>query len=622
MSKKNGKKSKAPLIIIIVIVLLAVGGVMLLKKNMENIAKSLTLPTEYTVVKDSIVRTVDGSGSLEAEDILEIKIPSGLRLEEISVEPGDLVSEGDTIATIDRDSITSLIVTTDNEIESLTESLKHTNDMTEFEIEELETRKSDLEGLREDLLVLYDDPVLVAGCDGVITEVGGNSESSYQSQSTDYSSIISSLMGVTVRTSSLKSENDTDVTDSSDQTDASDNTDATDSTDSTDPTEATEPTSVQPTVITDFTALNAIAAPVRGAAPVREIPENDYFAGEISWGVGADTFNGAAFDANTSYAAVILLMPKNGYAFSQTSLPVIAGAAQQVNAIEPNTGILTMIVVFPATEADPSAPATPTAEPSAPSQPSDMTMPTGVEDILGEDGMDLSSLLENSQISEIINQYIAQQVSAQAQSQLSGVDVSSLFGSAGSGIDYSGLASGLTSSAGSSRPSGTLTEDIVAKIAGTETVKISIYVDELDILSVHVGQEAAITLEATEDTYTGVISKVSNLSSQSSGNASYLIDISIPMADTMRFGMTAMATIVVSDMSDVLVIPMEALQQRGDQLFVYGGYDPATGALTEEIDVVTGITDGTNVEIVSGLNEGDSVYYMVANDLANMLGLY
>ena len=56
--------------------------------------------------------------------------------------------------------------------------------------------------------------------------------------------------------------------------------------------------------------------------------------------------------------------------------------------------------------------------------------------------------------------------------------------------------------------------------------------------------------------------------------------------------------------SQVLTIPESALEFDGDDTFVYrknaeGGYD--------RVQVQTGLSDGVDIEIKSGLNQGDKV---------------
>ena len=147
-------------------------------------------------------------------------------------------------------------------------------------------------------------------------------------------------------------------------------------------------------------------------------------------------------------------------------------------------------------------------------------------------------------------------------------------------------------------------------LAEMDSVKISIAVDELDILAISNGQKATITLDALPDqTFEGTISRVSPLASQSTGTAKYTIDITIPMHEEMRIGMSASASIEIFSAEDVLLLPLDALQQMGDDMFVYRSYDEEGNLIDEQI-VETGISDTDYVEIVSGLEEGDTVYYI------------
>ena len=140
-------------------------------------------------------------------------------------------------------------------------------------------------------------------------------------------------------------------------------------------------------------------------------------------------------------------------------------------------------------------------------------------------------------------------------------------------------------------------------------MELAISVDELDILSISEGQSADITFDALEDqTFTGTVTSISNTASVNGGVAKYTVEIEVPKDENMRIGMNASATIKVEDKQDILLIPSAALQERGDSMFVYTGQSE-DGTLQDEVEVETGLSDGSNVEITSGLSEGDTVYY-------------
>ena len=147
-------------------------------------------------------------------------------------------------------------------------------------------------------------------------------------------------------------------------------------------------------------------------------------------------------------------------------------------------------------------------------------------------------------------------------------------------------------------------------ISGQEQMVISIDVDELDILSVQEGQEAQITLEALEDQlFTGVVTQVSDRTSGSEGSAKYTVEITVDKEESMRVGMSASAVIITDKKENVVTIPSDAVQEQGPRMFVYTQYDSEKGVLSGIQEVETGMSDGEKVEITSGLEEGDTVYY-------------
>ena len=141
-------------------------------------------------------------------------------------------------------------------------------------------------------------------------------------------------------------------------------------------------------------------------------------------------------------------------------------------------------------------------------------------------------------------------------------------------------------------------------------------IDELDISSVEVGQEVRITADAVEGTtYTGVVTEVSVAGTTSGGITTYPVTVRIDETDGLLPGMNVDAEIVVSSADDVLSIPSAAVS-RGDMVLVTADSPSAANALDEEapegyvyVPVETGVSDNSYIEILSGLQEGDTVAY-------------
>ncbi|MBR6960648.1 MAG: HlyD family efflux transporter periplasmic adaptor subunit, partial [Clostridiales bacterium] len=152
-------------------------------------------------------------------------------------------------------------------------------------------------------------------------------------------------------------------------------------------------------------------------------------------------------------------------------------------------------------------------------------------------------------------------------------------------------------------------------LAKMDTVVVKIYIDELDILSVSEGQKATVKLDAIEGKeFEGTIKSIGKTASSNAGTAKFIAEIEIPMDPQMRMGMTASVSIVILTAENILTLPINAMQQTGDQMFVYRGYDEETMALKDEQVVTTGIANKDLVEIKEGLNEGDEVYYIDASN--------
>ncbi|WP_410771800.1 efflux RND transporter periplasmic adaptor subunit [Fontibacillus sp. BL9] len=126
-----------------------------------------------------------------------------------------------------------------------------------------------------------------------------------------------------------------------------------------------------------------------------------------------------------------------------------------------------------------------------------------------------------------------------------------------------------------------------------QNLSVQIQVDELDIPQVKIGMKATVQLDALPDqSIDGVVSAIANEGSASNGVSLFDVTVKLNQSDGVRVGMSAEASIVLSDKSDILTLPVEAVQKRDDTYFVIlpsadtesasagdrtGGRSPATG---------------------------------------------
>ena len=148
-------------------------------------------------------------------------------------------------------------------------------------------------------------------------------------------------------------------------------------------------------------------------------------------------------------------------------------------------------------------------------------------------------------------------------------------------------------------------------------LEMRINVDELQISSISVGQKVQITADAVPDkTYVGTVTRVSMKGTSNGGTTTYPVTIRIDDTDGLRPGMNANAEIVVAEANNALVVPNAAVV-RGSYVLVTKDSPSAANADTAMeapegfvyVPVKTGVSDDDYTQIVSGIQEGDTIGY-------------
>jgi len=94
---------KKTIIPIALVLAAAIAGVCLYTSPSEQTGAQAA--ESYTVGRGDVEVTITGSGMLEADDTVEMTIPEGIEIDTIFVEKGDVVSEGDVLASLDPSSL-------------------------------------------------------------------------------------------------------------------------------------------------------------------------------------------------------------------------------------------------------------------------------------------------------------------------------------------------------------------------------------------------------------------------------------------------------------------------------------------------------------------------------------
>lgn len=369
-------------------------------------------------------------------------------------------------------------------------------------------------------------------------------------------------------------------------------------------------------------ALLALAAPRAGEKPQSDIAAADgSYTGTVTYQPGDDPFA-----ADTVYQAQVQLTANEGWYFQADSIFRIESGAVSGITVSSDNKILSFTITYPATEknsGNDSGTGTTDQNGDGSGTGSSGTGTGGT----GSSGTGSSSTGNNG---GIVNSggtgndgSTSGSGSGTDNSTGNGTGTSGLgqtgSGSSGAGTSGSGTSAAALSSSSSSSGSSDSTDtaqasqystDVAAfTISSDDNMVLSVNVDELDINSVSKGQTAALTFDAIEDKeFEGEVTKVGSSASASGGVAKYSVNITVARDSRMKTGMNASATITVESREDVITIPVDAIQEKGNRTFVYTGRD-AEGNLSDETEVTTGLSDGSTVEITEGLAEGDTVYY-------------
>lgn len=149
---------------------------------------------------------------------------------------------------------------------------------------------------------------------------------------------------------------------------------------------------------------------------------------------------------------------------------------------------------------------------------------------------------------------------------------------------------------------------VLMKMASMEQLLFKGTVDEIDVGKLKEGMEAEIKVGALpNDTVRALLRKISLKADKKENATIFPIEILIPRTTKimLRAGYSANANIIIQRKMNVLTLPERVITFRNDSAFVKVAL--ASGGSSER-QVKTGLGDAINIEILSGVSEGDSVY--------------
>jgi HlyD family secretion protein len=160
-------------------------------------------------------------------------------------------------------------------------------------------------------------------------------------------------------------------------------------------------------------------------------------------------------------------------------------------------------------------------------------------------------------------------------------------------------------------------------LADLSTLRVNAQIDEIDIASVKIGQKVNLKLDSAPDTlYEGKVISVSLApvaNPQNSGVVVYEVEIGFatPPPTEVKLGMSATVDIISIERLGALIVPSRAVKTDTQGKTVI---DVMVNQKIETRQIQTGVSDGINTELISGLNTGDIVIVTRAASPSGMFG--
>ena len=158
----------------------------------------------------------------------------------------------------------------------------------------------------------------------------------------------------------------------------------------------------------------------------------------------------------------------------------------------------------------------------------------------------------------------------------------------------------------------------VITLVDTSRFRVTVSVDEIDVGRLAKGQTARVTLDALPGIeIAGTVERIAPAATIEGGVVYYDVVIRLASTDApIRADMTANATIVVEELTAVLMVPTWVVRVDRDvgQTYVHRQVPNANGDIgrddVERVDVELGVRHGGFAQVLGGLSEGDLVVWV------------
>ena len=193
----------------------------------------------------------------------------------------------------------------------------------------------------------------------------------------------------------------------------------------------------------------------------------------------------------------------------------------------------------------------------------------------------------------------------------------------------SGIVSKLNAEEGETVVTGTMNNPgtVIMTIADMSEVLSTVNVDETEITKIRLTQRATVAVDAVEGKeYQGEVVDIATSATKEGDVSVFQVKIALESPDqNLRPGMTSRAKIETDFRSDIFAVPLQSVVEREIEADGEGKKKEKKDVVflieankAKMVQVVTGISDDTDVEIISGIEEGDRIITGPYRNLRNL----
>lgn len=136
-------------------------------------------------------------------------------------------------------------------------------------------------------------------------------------------------------------------------------------------------------------------------------------------------------------------------------------------------------------------------------------------------------------------------------------------------------------------------------------LQLKVQIDEYDLSAVSEGKDATVSIHSFKKDVSGKITDVSKEGEYANGVTNFTATISLAHDNNLRVGMSAEAKVLNQSVTNVVLLPMSAIQfDANNNPYVL---IKVSNNVPKTVEITLGLNDGVHAEIKSGVTANDTV---------------